>query len=679
MNGKTREPLLFANEELFRSLLENSPDIITRFDRDLRHLYINPAVELATGIPPAEFIGKTDKELGILEHLCVYWEGVVQKVFESGVPDANVEFDFETPTGLKSYQAYLVPEFGEDGSVKTVLAVSREVTDRKKAELRLKEALADIEEQVRLKTAQLRWVNQSLKSEIDERKQAEQALRDREETERALINASNEALLLIDTQGIILTANEALALRWGKTVQEIIGTCLFDHFPPDVAKSRRERFGAVFATGKPDHFVDTRGGIVIETYCNPVFDGEGVVTRMAIFALDITQAAKAQEEKLYLQSRLRQSQKMEAIGTLAGGIAHDFNNILTAIIGYGSLLQMKLKGGDPMRVYADQILASSQKAAQLTQSLLAFSRKQAIELKPVKVNAIIRAAQKLLKRLLTEDIEFKVTLAGSDATIRADTVQIDQVLMNLVTNARDAMPKGGKLTVETRTTHLDEEFLRIHGFGEPGDYAAISVTDTGIGMDQETREKIFEPFFTTKEVGKGTGLGLSTAYGIVKQHNGYITVYSEQGEGTNFVVYLPIIKAEVEEIRHIPQQMKGGAETILVAEDNTDVRKLAKLVLESKGYTVVEAMDGDDAVRKFMKHKDEIALLLFDVVMPLKNGKEAYEEIKKVKSGMKILFTSGHTGEVILTKGIHDEQIDFIHKPLSPYELLVKVREVLDK
>ena len=678
MAGNKKEPL-FSNEALFRSLLENSPDVITRFDKDFRHLYINPAVELATGIPAGQFIGKTDEELGISPHLCEYWAGELRKVFESGIPNKNVEFDFETPTGPKSYQAYLVPEFAGDGSVKTVLAVSREVTGRKRAELKLKEALANVEEQVRQKTAQLRWVNQSLKSEVAERRQAEQALREREETERALINASQGALLLIDRSGTILTANEELARRWGKTVQEIIGTCLYDYFPQDLAKIRQEKFDGVFATGEPIHFVDVRGELVIENYCNPIFDDEGKVARLAIFALDITLQAKAREENERLEASLRQSQKMEAVGTLAGGVAHDFNNILTAIIGYTSLLRMRMERSNPMSIYVDQILSSSQKAALLTQSLLTFSRKQPMELKPIKVNTVVREAEKLLKRLLTEDIEFKLQLAASDPVIRADAIQIDQVLINLTTNARDAMPAGGKLTVRTEVAHLDDGFSRVHGFGEAGDYVVITVSDTGIGMDQATRDKMFEPFFTTKELGKGTGLGLSTAYGIIKQHDGYIVVSSEPAKGTTFTIYLPVSKEQIRTtVRHAQREVRGGTETILVAEDNADVRILAKGVLEDKGYAVIEATDGDDAIRQFLRHKDRINLLILDVVMPGKNGKEAAEEMRRHRPDVKILFTSGHTGDVILTKGIHDKKMEFIAKPLLPNDLLIKVREVLD-
>ena len=380
--------------------------------------------------------------------------------------------------------------------------------------------------------------------DITSRKQAEETLRESEETLRALINAARESLLLIDRSGTILVANEIVAQRLGGAVDNLIGTCLYDHFSPDVAAYRKEIFDRVATTGESVCFTDARKGKVYETYAYPVFaPGNGLVSRLAIFVHDITQRTQAQEETTRLESQLRQSQKMEAIGTLAGGIAHDFNNILTTIIGYGSLLQTGMEN-DPKRPYVDQILTSSQKAAILTQSLLAFSRKQAIDLKPRMINEIIRQAEELLKMLLTEDIEFTVIAANPDMTIEADVTQMDQVLMNLATNARDAMPKGGKLTIETKTVHLGKDFVQAHGGEEPGDYALISIADTGMGMDQETRRKIFEPFFTTKEVGKGTGLGLSIVYGIVKQHNGYITVSSEPHSGTRFNVYLPISKTQ---------------------------------------------------------------------------------------------------------------------------------------
>jgi CheY-like chemotaxis protein len=274
----------------------------------------------------------------------------------------------------------------------------------------------------------------------------------------------------------------------------------------------------------------------------------------------------------------------------------------------------------------------------------------------------------------------KTMLTEEDLTVMADSGQIEQVLMNLATNARDAMPDGGSLTVETEIVELDEEYIKTHGYGEPGMYALISVTDTGAGIDEKTKERIFEPFFTTKEVGKGTGLGLAMVYGIIKQHNGYINVYSEVGKGTTFKIYLPLIKTEVKDKKpEVRPSSIGGTETILLAEDDADVRKFTKHILEEFGYKVIDAENGEDAINKFMENRDKIEILILDIVMPKKNGREVYEEIKKVKPEIKALFMSGYTANVIHEQGILEEGLNFVLKPISPTVLLRKIREVLEK
>ena len=375
----------------------------------------------------------------------------------------------------------------------------------------------------------------------------------------------------------------------------------------------------------------------------------------------------------------RHAQKLEAIGTLAGGVAHDFNNILTAIIGCAHLVQMKLPEGDAARGYLDHILAASDRAAQLTGSLLAFGRNQESFLKELDLNDVFRNIERLLRRLFSEDLVFSSFLSGGELTVMADSGQIEQVLMNLTINARDAMSDRGELVVRTERFVMDASFVAEHRFGSPGAYGLISVSDTGTGMEERTLQRIFEPFFTTKEVGKGTGLGLSIVYGIVKQHNGYIEVQSEPGAGTTFRVYLPLVaarSAQTEAPR--PGPMTGGSETILLAEDDVQVRSMTKSVLEEFGYRVIEAEDGEQAVLNFRDNLEEIRLVMLDVIMPKKNGKEAYDEIRRIAPGVKVLFTSGYTADVISRKGISEEKLNFLPKPLTPDVLLRKLREILE-
>lgn len=379
-----------------------------------------------------------------------------------------------------------------------------------------------------------------------------------------------------------------------------------------------------------------------------------------------------------LEKQLQQSQKMEAIGSLAGGIAHDFNNILTTMMGYAGLLQMEMDKHDPLGLYVDQIINASQKAANLTRSLLAFSRQQPVVLNPVSINAVIQSAEKLLKRLLTEDVDLKVSLASADMVIMADNTQIDQILFNLVANARDAMPEGGSLIIATSSTVIDKRFVDANGFGTPGEYAVVTVSDTGIGMTEDVRERIFDPFFSTKEVGKGTGLGLSTVYGIVKQHDGFINVYSEPGRGTTFRIYLPLARHQALSEPEAAPVIQGGTETILIAEDNADLRQLVREVLSKQGYKVIEAIDGEDAIAKFQQYKN-IPLMIVDSIMPRRNGGEVYEAVKKSDPAIKVLFMSGHTRDMILSKGMPESEFDFLPKPISPADLLLMVREILDR
>jgi signal transduction histidine kinase len=392
---------------------------------------------------------------------------------------------------------------------------------------------------------------------------------------------------------------------------------------------------------------------------------------------ELVQRRQAEEENSNIERQLRQAQKLEAVGTLAGGIAHDFNNILTAIIASASLMQRAVDETSPLRRHLDRIFSACERATALTQSILAYSRKQISKPVPNSLNQIIENLNKLLTRIIPEHIEFKTSFAYADLTIMADSGQIEQALLNLVANSVDAMPAGGSLLIKTELA-VNLEFQDTDGCGKPANYAILTVADSGVGMDAKTRERVFEPFFTTKEVGKGSGLGLAMVYGIVKQHEGFISVSSEPGKGTAFMIYLPLLAPDWKEQNHQDiQPQTGGNETILLIEDDKDVRGLLKEMLVSFGYHVIEAFDGKDGVVKFIEHQNDIRLLLTDVMMPKKNGKEAYNEIKKIKEDVNVIFISGYSAAA--TAELLDEHLNYMAKPVSPRDLLAKIREVLDK
>ncbi|MDA8430943.1 MAG: response regulator [Geobacteraceae bacterium] len=386
--------------------------------------------------------------------------------------------------------------------------------------------------------------------------------------------------------------------------------------------------------------------------------------------------------KCAAEERHRQAQRMEAVGQLAGGVAHDFNNILQAIFGYSHMILAHTGDNEAVKRYVEELLKASNRAADLTRSLLAFSRKQAVTLTVIELNDVIQGNETFLRRLIREDIELKITCSEGPLTVLADRGQIEQVFMNLVANGRDAMPNGGRLSIETRPITLGQDFIDSHGYGTAGEYSSFSVSDSGTGMDRETQSHIFEPFFTTKEQGEGTGLGLSMAYGIVKKHNGFITVYSEPGRGTIFKIYLPAVHASALAVKPEVREAappRGGTETILVVEDDDALRRLSKNVLGHYGYHVIEAVDGQDAVDKFVAYGDRIDLVILDAIMPKKNGKLACDEMRKMRPDLHVVFVSGYTRDVFAENNVFDDNSVFIQKPVSPDVLLARVRELLDK
>ena len=521
---------------------------------------------------------------------------------------------------------------------------------------------------------------------ITERKQMEEFLARSEDRYRLLFNNISDAVFVHEftsdkLPGRFIEVNDVACKYLGYTRDELLQMSPIDIDAPEgyalVPAMMKLLQAHKHATWEGVH-VSKDGQKILVEINNHLFDLEGKPTILSTVR-DITERKHAEKEKALLESRLIQSQKMEAIGTLAGGVAHDFNNILTALMGYASLLQAKMEESDPKRTYVKQILTLSERAAEVTKSLLTFGRKQRISCKPFKINDTIRETVNLLTRLLNEDIIVKVALSTKNPTIMADRTQIHQVLINLATNARDAMPEGGTFSIRTQVVSLSDKFRKTHGYGGSGTYVLITAADTGIGMDEATKARIFEPFFTTKEVGKGTGLGLASVYGIVMEQKGHIAVDSEPGHGTTFRIHFPVVQDTQDGMSLQNGEIRGGNDTILIVEDNPDVRGLVTEVLQERGYTTLEAADGEGAVRVFMENNDKIDLVIIDVVLPKKNGREVYEEIIKTNPNIKTLFTSGHTDDIILEKGIEDGSFEFIAKPLLPDDLLFKVRQVLDK
>ncbi len=517
----------------------------------------------------------------------------------------------------------------------------------------------------------------SVQEDVTERKRMEQQLREREEYFRSLIEQAMDIIAVLDASGAIKYASPSVSPVLGYAPEELVGRKMLDLVHADDAEATLQVFAEGVATGTGGRLLEVRfrhkdGTYRILEAIGRYLLGDPLVRGVVINARDVT-------ERRSLERQFLQAQKMEAVGRLAGGVAHDFNNVLTAILGYAGLLLDGLPTLSPLRPDLEEIKNAADRAAGLTHQLLAFSRKQVLEMRVLDVNELVADMDKLLRRLLGEDIDVLTKLDPAVGSVRADAGQLEQVIVNLAVNSRDAMPEGGKLAIETRNAELDDSYAQEHVPVRPGHYVMLAVSDTGTGMTAETMSHVFEPFFTTKEAGKGTGLGLATVYGIVKQSGGYVWCYSEPGQGTTFKIYLPRVDLPAERLPgRAAERPTQGSETVLLVEDEGALRALARRVLERHGYTVLEAPTADAALALARDHAGPIHLLLADVVLPGASGRTLANELLLRRAELKLLFMSGYTEDAIVLRGVLAPQTAFIHKPFTADGLAAKVREVLD-
>ncbi len=630
------EEALRKSERFLNRIIENIPDMVFVKDaRELRFVLFNRAGEELLGYPREELAGRSDYDFfppGEAEFYTAQDREVINSLKFLDIP---VETIRTRNKGTRILHTKKIAISDETGIPQYLLGISEDITERKRTE----------EELLKLSSA---------------------------------VEQSPVSIVITDSMGNIEYVNPKFTQITGYTAAEAKDK------NPRVLKSgesSEEEYRTLWATITSGnvwqgefHNRKKNGELFWESATiSPVKNGRGEITHYVAVKEDVTERKK-------LEAQLRQAQKMEAVGTMASGIAHDFNNILTAIMGFGSIVERKMAKDDPLRSGVSHILTAADRAAKLTRSLLTFGRAQPVVMARAELNEIVRGMEKMLHRLIREDIELHIDLAPAELAILADAGQIEQVLMNLTTNAQDALPKGGTITIKSARVTLDDEFRKVHGYGGPGKYAQLSFADNGTGIKESVREHIFEPFFTTKEVGRGTGLGLSVCYGIIKQHGGYIECISETGSGTEFRIYIPLAHAPLGQGKGQEEApVSGGNETVLVAENDADARDFIIEILREFGYTPIEARDGDEAVAKFARHTGKIRLGLVDVIMPKKRGGDVWEEIRSIDPGIKVIFMSGYEAGLLQQTGMLSEGAAFIAKPILPGKLLRKVRELLDE
>jgi PAS domain S-box-containing protein len=533
----------------------------------------------------------------------------------------------------------------------------------------VEEAYRRLEGRVEERTREL---NEAM-SELSRRSEAREAYL------AAIVESADDAIVGQTPEGDVQSWNPGAARLYGYSAAEMIGQSVSKLVPPDGVEElegllKRVAHGEHIRQFETTHLKKNGKAVPVSLTISPIRDNDGLI-------IGVSAAARDMSDRKALEERLRQAQKMEAIGQLAGGIAHDFNNLLSGIIGYTELLRQGVNANDTRRGDLDEIAKAARRAAALTRQLLAFSRKQVLQPTVLDLNALVTDASALLKRLIGDQIRLSTKLSGDLWPVVADASQIEQIILNLAVNARDAMPEGGRLSIETSNVELDDADILHHTVARPGPYVMLAVSDTGCGMDEETRRRIFEPFFTTKGLGRGTGLGLATVYGVVQQSGGHIWVYSEPGRGAAFKVYLPRAESvgDLAAPAVQPAVVPAGSETILLVDDEAVVRSIARSLLERAGYRVLEAENARDAEAIFYEHMQEIDTLITDVIMPGSSGPALFQRLVSERANLKVLYMSGYTDDAIAHQGRLDPGVAFVEKPFSADELLRKVREVVGR
>jgi PAS domain S-box-containing protein len=636
---KKMEEDLRQSEEHYRTLIKAIPDTMARFDRQLRFISMSDNIEAITGISPASLIGKTHREAGFPEKLCVFWEKEISGVFATGLA-AETDFSFNTQQGEKIFNWRLLPEFDEKGLVQSVITMGRDVTEHRRI------------------------------------------TREYHSLFQKMLDGFALHEIILDDWGKpvdyrFLAVNPAFERLTGLKAEDVVGRRVLEILP-DTEKRWIEAYGRVALTGEPAVFEMRHEELGIDFEISAF---RPAPMQCANIFINVTDLRRAEKERANLQAQLFQAQKMESVGRLAGGVAHDFNNKLGVIMGHAEMALDSVISSHPLHTHLTEIIKAARLSADLTRQLLTFARKQAISPRVIDLNETIQGMFKMLGRLIGEDIEL-VHQAGEGLwPVYIDPAQIDQILANLCINARDAIAGKGRITVTTANSSPDAAYCRNFSALQPGEYVCLTVADTGPGMSEEVKERLFEPFFTTKEEGKGTGLGLATVFGAVKQNNGYIYVESEPGRGSTFTIYLPRHtdgrRNDVDEKE--PADAPGGTETILIVEDETSILNVLRMLLTRMGYQVLAVPSAEEALLAAAAHKKQIDLLIADVVMPGMNGFELARQIRAERPDMKAMFISGYTPNSISKYGKLDKDVVFIQKPFTKETLAIKVREALGK